>query len=321
MATFGNIIAGGSTVNSPPSGDKAVSPFVLDRQGTLDHLLFNFTSSGATSCSAVIYDNTGTGGDPGALVATSTLIPSTGSGLVAFPFSSPPTLNAGTYWAGLTAVGGGITGCQAATNGIAFNSDIGGPTNPFGTASHVSFQYPEVVFYTPVLPVGTAYGQLVGGDALTHFNPTNTIVLLQITIPVAGKISKLTTFYQNNYTANAVGMIYDNSGSGGAPGALLGATNQLTNPVINGNDFTFSSPIHVAAGTYWIGVNTDTNLAVFHLNDSTPNYTSASNVTYSTSPPSTFPLAGSTAGSGSWCLWATFAADATNQDNIMLMGM
>jgi hypothetical protein len=314
MAQFGNINAGSTNINAPPSGNKAVSAFVLDRQGTIDHLLFNFTNSGASNVKAVIYDNTGTGGNPGALLATSSLVSSSGTGPVAFPFSSPPTLNAGTYWIGLIATTQGTTNCSALTNGIAFNTDtIGsGPSNPFGASpSFASFQYPEVMYYTPVLAPGTYYGQILGGDALGHNYLANDVIVLQIVIPVAGAISKLTTFLQGAHAgAKCKGVIYDNTGPSGGPGTLLGTTTELVSPVINGNDLIFPTPVNVPAGTYFIGVQTDTNMLVYHLNDSTPN--AIGTATYTSGVPGTFP-ASPTLGNGSWTLWATFAAAAASQ--------
>jgi hypothetical protein len=316
LATFGNINQSGTTtsVSAPPSNNKAVSSFVLDRQGTLDHLLFRFlgtSSTQAQNAKAVIYDNSGVGGLPGALLATSSLVVATGTGDVAFAFPTPPTLNAGTYWAGLIATTGGATRCSALTNGIAFNADTiaGGPSNPFGASpSLASFRYPLVVLYTPVLTAGTAYGQLLGGDALNHNYVANDIIVIKITLPVAGSVSKLTTFVNDAFpSAKGKGVIYDATGGSGGPGNLLGTTNELVGFAINGNDLTFASPVSLAAGDYYIGLHTDTTMNVCHLVDSTPNAVGVR--TYTSGVPSTFPSS-PTLGTGSWSLWATFAANS-----------
>jgi len=313
MATFGNINTGATNVAAPPSNNKAVSAFALDRQGVLDHLLFNLTNTAVSNAKAVIYDNSGAGGLPGALLATSSLVVGPFFNLVAFPFPSPPTLNAGTYWAGLLATTGGTTSCLTLTNGIAFNADtIGaGPSNPFGASpSLANFQYPELVFYTPVLTAGTAYGQLLGGDSLSHNYVANDIIVLKTTLPVAGAVSKLTTFVNDNYpSANAKGVIYDATGPAGGPGNLKGVTNQKTGFTINGNDLTFASPVNLAAGDYYIGLHTDTTMNVCHLGDSTPNAVGIQ--AYGSGVPSTFPSS-PTLGTGSWTLWATFAAAPPN---------
>lgn len=315
MAQFGNIIAGATQINAPPSNNKAVSSFVLDRQGVIDHILFRFTAgSPGANIKAVIYDNAGVGGLPGALVATSSLVVTPGPNLVAFPFPTNPTLNAGTYWIGLIGTTAGAANCAALTNGIKFNADtIGaGPSNPFGASpSNADFRYPIVAFYTPVLTAGTAYGQLLGGDALDHNYILNDIIVLKITLPVAGSVSKLTTFVNDAYpSAKAKGVIYDATGAAGAPGNWLATTIELVGVAINGNDLTFASPVSLAAGDYYIGLHTDTSMNVCHLVDSTPNAVGVR--LYASGVPSTFPST-PTLGTGSWTLWATFAANAAPQ--------
>lgn len=313
MATFGNINQDPTTTNvsAPPSGQKAVSPFVLDRQGIFSQIIFQIAGASATgmgNAKAVLYDATGAGGLPGALLATSSLIVSTGTGVIAFAFSSPITLNPGTYWAGVLATTGGTTQCETLTNGIAFNVDsiALGPSNPFGASpSLASFRYPIIILYTPVLAAGTAYGQLLGGTDLAHNYSANTITVLKVNLPVSGAISKLTTFVNKAFpSAKGKGVIYDATGAGGAPGNLLATTVELVGFVLNGNDLTFSSPVALPAGDYYIGMATDTTMNVCHLVDSTPNAVGAQ--TYGSGVPGTFPTS-PTIGTGSWSLWATFA--------------
>ena len=77
-------------------------------------------------------------------------------------------------------------------------------------------------------------------------------------LPVAGSVSKLSVYLAPRGVAGEQvlkGLIY--ADSGGAPGALLGASEQFT---FNGSDaagwydLVFPSPVKLAAGNYWIGV-------------------------------------------------------------------
>jgi hypothetical protein len=60
------------------------------------------------------------------------------------------------------------------------------------------------------------------------------------------------------------------SDSGGNPNALLGTSNEVTNPASGSNTFTFSSPVAITAGTkYWYAVHSDVAFT-FKTSNSSP---------------------------------------------------
>ena len=77
-------------------------------------------------------------------------------------------------------------------------------------------------------------------------------------LSTAANVSKLTMYLAPTATSGTQvlnGIIY--ADQGGSPGALLGETNQLTFSSTNQAgwyDLTFSNPVALQAGTYWIGV-------------------------------------------------------------------
>jgi thermitase len=79
-------------------------------------------------------------------------------------------------------------------------------------------------------------------------------------LPSAGNVSKLSIYLEPGGGSGhqaLEGIVY--ADSGGKPGALLGTTNQLTFLSTNAPgwyDLTFSAPLKLAAGSYWIGVIT-----------------------------------------------------------------
>jgi hypothetical protein len=89
----------------------------------------------------------------------------------------------------------------------------------------------------------------------------NTLVTTQaFTANASGTVSNIVLSLNSGYTGNAVMGLYDNTGSGGSPGALLASTNAISNPVSGNNTFTFSSPPAVTYNsTYYLALLSDTN--------------------------------------------------------------
>ncbi len=79
-------------------------------------------------------------------------------------------------------------------------------------------------------------------------------------LPAPGSVSKLSVYLESAGTAGQQvlkGLIY--ADSSGAPGALLGVSEQLTFTSTSAPGWyglVFSSPVKLAAGSYWIGVIT-----------------------------------------------------------------
>ena len=81
-----------------------------------------------------------------------------------------------------------------------------------------------------------------------------------ITTPVGGTLGKATANFNAAMTGNAKIALYDSDGAAGVPGTLIATSNQVTNPVIGTNDFTFSSPpLLRIAHQYYLAILTDTN--------------------------------------------------------------
>lgn len=86
------------------------------------------------------------------------------------------------------------------------------------------------------------------GGSSSAQNPTG----LLITIPSSGTISKITAYVDvNTSNADITASLY--TGSAGSRGTLVTTTNTTNVTTSFGwYDFTFSSPVAVTAGTYWI---------------------------------------------------------------------
>lgn len=64
------------------------------------------------------------------------------------------------------------------------------------------------------------------------------------------------------FTGHVMVALYDNTGPGGAPGNLVGASSPVTNPVVGANAYSFASPPTVSAGrSYWIAILADTTFS------------------------------------------------------------
>jgi len=291
LATFGNLNAGSTSVQTPPTNNKAVSKFTLDRAGVVDAVSVVFTA-GSGNTRAVLYDATGVGGLPGARVGVSTARGVGGGAQTAvFTFSPGVTLSAGDYWLGLISDSFGTSNCVALTNGIAFNANTyaSGASDPFGASpSMANFRYPVNAGYTPTLGAGTYAGETRGGETATDIL-ANRVAVFKVIPTTTISATKLTVFLANTYaSAKVKGVIYDATGSGGTPGTLLRATAELTGPLINGNDLTLTSSLILNAGvTYYIGVHVDTQITVYTRTAASSGYSATQ--TYASGPPSTYP--------------------------------
>ncbi len=110
-----------------------------------------------------------------------------------------------------------------------------------------------------VVPAPATFGYTSLGGSTDTFMPDRKRVSAY-TVPKAGSLSKLSIYLSSAATsgqAQIEGVVY--ADSGGAPGALLGTTGQLTfaaGTAAGWRDLTFAKPVSIAAGKYWIGVIT-----------------------------------------------------------------
>jgi hypothetical protein len=296
MATFGSLITGSNNVSAPPANDKAVSSFSIQYDGTVDTIAIDYGSYTGHS-KAVIYDSTGVGGLPGALLGVSAEITAITGGFGVYTFSPQISLTAAgsPYWIGIWSDTGNSLSCVSLTNGIAYNSNTyssgGNPTNPFGASpSQANFQYPIIARYTPNLSTLTNahLGEFLGGDgesSATIF--ANNLAVIPTPYSVTGTISSITYFVSQAYgSAKVKPVLYDNTGAGGTPGSLIAVGPEVTGVVQNGNTIPFSSPVSVS-GIIYFGLFTDTAQGCYaRSNPAITGYNGSQ--TYGTAP-STFP--------------------------------
>jgi hypothetical protein len=125
---------------------------------------------------AVIYDDTGAGGLPGALLGISNIITSGTYGEQTFFFSGVNLTSSSSYWFGLlsdAAVSStqNVLLCPAQTTGVVFNSGpYPTPSNPFGASpSTNNFRYPVMIF--PKVAVPGAFSDRMGPQGFLGIIP------------------------------------------------------------------------------------------------------------------------------------------------------
>ena len=98
------------------------------------------------------------------------------------------------------------------------------------------------------------------------------------TLSESGYVSKITAgcVVPGGGTCNAKAFIYDDDGSGSAPGTLKGVTavTELSGAVEMWYDFTFASAVSLTSGNWYLGVVRDTegSSSVLHNTDTTATY-------------------------------------------------
>lgn len=138
MPTFGDTTQGGSSFPCS-DGRVIVGKFTLSEAGDVQSITCFFASgqSAGTSFKGLIYDATGSGGNPGALVAigAAVAVPGTTGGELTSALGSPVSLAAGDYWIGSVvnsfearwSADAGVGGQRQ--EGVSYAS----PSGPFGT--------------------------------------------------------------------------------------------------------------------------------------------------------------------------------------------
>lgn len=128
-----------------PTNLKVVSKYTATITGNLDSIIIPFAGSTTNDLKGVVYDDTGTGGLPGALlgVSTNTITGSNTYGEKTFTFSGVNIVNGSSYWFGFVTdanVANGNTLLNSPlTSGTASNSGTyASPTNPFGASPTIT---------------------------------------------------------------------------------------------------------------------------------------------------------------------------------------
>src|SRR5262249_569172 len=87
----------------------------------------------------------------------------------------------------------------------------------------------------------------------------NLLLAQKTTLTQAGTLQSL-SFYVTQAAGSLVLGVYDATGLNGGPGKLLATTNSFT-PVVGWNTANVTTPVHLAAGTYWLAyLPSDNNL-------------------------------------------------------------
>lgn len=106
------------------------------------------------------------------------------------------------------------------------------------------------------------FGLTTSAGSFNADTVANDANLSKATLSEAGSVTKITAYLRG--TGNVKGLIYDDDGSGSAPGTLLGVTGAAA--IANGSgewlDLTFSSPVALTASTYYLAVVVDADIDV-----------------------------------------------------------
>jgi hypothetical protein len=169
----------------------------------------------------------------------------------------------GYQWLQCDGLGGGCLPISGATGQtyVPVAGDAGHTIEVQETASNAGgSSSPATSSATAVVQqAGATFGKTSVGGASDSFLADRKRVS-RYSLPVAGSVTKLSTYLAPTATAGQQllkGLIY--ADASGVPGALLGVSEQLTFTSTNAAgwyDLAFSSPVKLAAGSYWIGVMT-----------------------------------------------------------------
>jgi hypothetical protein len=210
MPIFGNNVAGGffSELNADT---KRVNKFTLSEGGTVTKLSVYLdglgSGSGGQAVRAVVYDDDGTGGNPGTLKAQSvdvTIPDGQTAGWVDFTITSPVALAAGDYWLGLH-VGASSSALRVWRDNVgsdrADGTDtfVGGASDPFGAVTSGAGVLSVYATYTATggaaAPAhrATSRGSGTATTSLTINKPTGVVAGDVMVAVVHTDVSSLTT--------------------------------------------------------------------------------------------------------------------------------
>ena len=167
-----------------------------------------------------------------------------------------------------------VTGAMAAAigNGCHAYPLVGGPSAEFTiNTGQIPFVYTVPAGFTggwPNTTAGTYFGTFAPQDVGSD-NPVtgNNVIVSPYVAPYTGTILKLVVAPIGVFdNLTAAGVVYDATGAGGTPGALLGSTTSVAGTAPAGEiTFTFSSPISVTMGTtYYLGFLNGTTTGRFY---------------------------------------------------------
>ena len=246
----GSITIGQTSVQTTADGNNAnlllAQSATLSQAATIQSLSFYVTAA-AGKLVLGIYDNTGTGGSPGKLLAsTGSFTPKVGWNTQAV--TSPVALVPGTYWLAYFPNDNGLSFVigHSGKNSIDPTTFSGSMPSKFTQSSTANWSWSFYATLSTAAPTFTI-GQT---SVLTTADGGNGNLLLAqtATLSQTATIQSL-SFYVTAAAGNLVLGIYDSVN--GAPGQLLASSGAFT-PVVGWNTQPTTKPVALAAGTYWL---------------------------------------------------------------------
>ena len=218
----------------------------LSQTATIQSMSFYVTAA-AGKLVLGIYDNTGTGGSPGKLLAsTGAFTPIVGWNTQAV--TSPVSLAAGTYWLAYFPNDNGLSfvighSGKYSIDPTTFSGSMPSKFTQSSTANWSWSFYATLSTAVPTIKIGQT-------SVLTTADGGNGNLLLaqSATLSQTATMQSL-SFYVTAAAGNLVLGIYDSVN--GAPGQLLASTGAFT-PIVGWNTQPTTKPVALAAGTYWL---------------------------------------------------------------------
>lgn len=266
---MGTVYIGSSDINSSGSTIAAdvvhVARVSLREDADIEAVVFRADgTTSAVNVKGVLYTCDPATGKPDALIATTPGYNDFTHGAVKeLGFSSPVSLSAGEYFAGLlpdASLGIRQVSSQQNLNFTdATGSYAGGAPATFDSAASLLFGRKSIgLRYTNdgTLDAYT-FGRTVASGGSVSGPATNDKGVTKYTLSETATVDRLTIIQDHsNLTRKQRLLIY--ADSGGEPGALLAQSEErFAVPRHFPTDFPLSSPVVLAAGDYWLGVITD----------------------------------------------------------------
>ena len=303
----GTITIGQTSVQTTADGGNAnlllAQSATLSQTATIQSMSFYVTAA-AGKLVLGIYDNTGTGGSPGKLLAsTGAFTPKVGWNTQ--PVTSPVALATGTYWLAYFPNDNGLSFVVGHTGKYSADPTTfsGSMPSKFTQASAANWSwslYATLVTPTPTITIGQTSVQTTadGGNA-------NLLLAQTATLSQTATMQTM-SFYVSAAAGELVLGIYDSVN--GAPGQLLASTGAFT-PKVGWNTQPVTNPVALASGTYWLAYFPSDSRLSFFIGQGAGKWVGKT-VTFSPSMPNTFVQA-TVAGAGGWSFYAALTPGGT----------
>lgn len=209
-----------------------------------------------------VYDSSGPSGGPGNLVATTaSFAPVAGWNTV--NVTTPVRLEPGTYWlAYLPSDNSFYSAADASgsSSGVYYSRSFGTLPSSFSSSPSTTTWHWSLY--------ATLDTTITMGDTVAHSSTDNgnaeVLVAQSATLSQAATVDSLSIYVVTAAGSLRMG-IYDASGPGGKPGQLMATTASFT-PTTGWNTVNVTTPIALAAGTYWLAYLTTDNSFTTALN-------------------------------------------------------